>query len=90
MSDSSPSPLLRYLTNALDHKLSGLPTDTARVRFLAAAFGNWSMLKRQFERDGSQPFGGPHPEHGSMDQWDFTNLLLEIGKRQREIDAVPA
>lgn len=87
---SEPSPILAYLTSALDRKLSSMPTDTARVRLLAAAFGNWLMLKRQFERDGSQPFGGPHPELGSMDAWDFANLLLEIQKRQRAIEAVPA
>lgn len=90
MTAPAPSPLLAYLTSALDRKLSSLPTDSARIRFLAAAFGNWLMLKRQFERDGSQPFGGPHPELGSMDVWDFANLLLEIQKRQREIESIAA
>lgn len=87
---TAASPLIEYLTTALDRKLADLPSDERRTMFLAQAYGNWSMLFARFQVTEDQPFGGPHPVHGPMTAWDFRNLLCEIEKRQREIGRIAA
>ena len=80
------TPLVDYLTAALDHKLSTIRGESAKVRFLAAAYGNWSLNFHKFECCGVQPFGGPHPTLGDMDAFDFRLLLTEIDSRRYQLE----
>lgn len=80
------TPLVDYLTAALDHKLSTIRDGSAKVRFLAAAYGNWSLNFHKWECRGMQPFGGPHPTLGEMDAFDFRLLLTEIDSRRRQLE----
>jgi hypothetical protein len=89
---STQATLLDFLRDQLERKLASLADDRARIVLLAQQYGVWSSFADKFRAFGTQPFGGPHPEYGEMDAYDFALVLAMInGERARiEAQAVPA
>lgn len=89
---TAPPSITAWLEQQLDRKLESLPDDRARVVVLAQQYGVWTMFYRSFAAHGTQPFGGPHPEYGEMNAFDFANVLaaIDLRKNQIERNMVPA
>lgn len=79
--------LTEYLKSELDKSVAACSCDAERLRFLAIEQGNWALRMRSFYRDGTQPFGGPHPEYGPMVAGDFLVVLGMISGAQAVIKA---
>lgn len=73
--------LLDVLLYQLDRKVAEQVSDHARYRFLMAQGRIWRSYFIAFAETGFQPFGGPHPDFGRLDVWDFRLLLSDIDAR---------
>jgi hypothetical protein len=82
----APAALIDYLQSELDKALARQPDDDARLVMLAKAWGSWSERYRLFCRDGEQPLGGAHPEHGEMSAADFIIVLGMIDGARAKIE----
>lgn len=65
-----------YLKDELDKAVAARSGHQAKLDLLAIEQGNWALRMREFWRDGTQPFGYPHPVYGPMQATDF---LIVIG-----------
>lgn len=91
MTALAPQPLTitRWLESEIDKKLASLPEDE-RVRHLDRQMHVWENFFHSFIECGHQPFGGPHPQYGEMDAFDFRLLLCAITERKTKLEKVPA
>lgn len=79
--------LVQHLSAELDGWLAGLPSDQARYRELILQGNVWHRRYAEYQTEGRQPFGGPHPFYGEMDMFDFALLLADIEGRKLNLIA---
>lgn len=82
--------IVAWLESELDKKLASLPNDGERVRQLDRQMHVWENFFHSFIECGHQPFGGPHPQYGEMDAFDFRLLLCAITERKARLERIAA
>lgn len=87
---TQPARIANWLESELDKKLTSLPDDGSRYRLLIQQRCVWERFFHSFAECGHQPFGGPHPEYGEMDAFDFSLVMASIQVRIGRLEKVAA